>query len=239
MELRTAARPALQVLGSLISFSTGVPALTAAVSLVISLWVYAAAFDWGFSIGFIGLLLAHETGHVLAACAVGLRPSFPLFIPFLGAVISLRRPPVSARMEANVAIGGPAMGALSALSLLTVYFWTGDILMLMLAYTAGVLNLFNLIPCMPLDGGKIADAISPRFWWIGSAATGMVFFVTLDSLVLFFAVMILVGLKGMQHTEPGVYYRLRPIERIRLAGWYIILLVVLGMAMACSVSLLH
>ena len=151
------------------------PAATMAATMLLSLVLYALAFGWHFAAGFVLLLFVHELGHLVAARVVGVDSSIPFFVPFLGAVISLRQPPKNAKMEANIAIGGPAAGMLSGLVCLIFYLWTDSLLMLLLAYTACLLNLFNLIPCTPLDGGRIATAISPHMWWLGSTSTGILF----------------------------------------------------------------
>jgi len=198
-------------------------------TMLLSLFVYAFAFGWKFAVGFMLLLAVHELGHFVAARVVGLRSSTPVFVPFLGAVISLRQPPANAKMEANIAVGGPALGTLSALVCLVFHLWTDSALMLVLAYTACILNLFNLIPCSPLDGGKIVAAISPRVWWLGSLATGALFLYTRNIFVLAIFVFSLARLWQGDAAEPeGRYYRLGFGQRVKVALWYFGLLAVLG-----------
>lgn len=215
------------------------PAAAMAATMLLSLAVYAAAFGWKFAIGFVLLLLAHELGHFAAARVVGLSSSIPLFVPFVGAVISLRQAPINAKMEANIAIGGPATGTLSALICLVLYLWTDGMLFLVLAYTACILNLFNLIPCMPLDGGRIATAISPHMWWAGSFTTGILFFYTHN---LFLLVIFAFSLLRLWHADSndysGRYYHLGFGQRVKVALWYFGLLAILGMATLYLASLL-
>jgi Zn-dependent protease len=75
--------------------------------------------------------------------------------------------PPNAWIEAIVGIGGPLLGSIGALSVGLLYFSTGNPLFLVLAHTGFFLNLFNLIPIIPLDGGRIVSAISPRLWVVG------------------------------------------------------------------------
>lgn len=210
-----------------------------AATMLLSLLVYALAFGWRFAVGFVLLLLIHEIGHFVAARVVGLRSSIPVFVPFLGAVVSLRQPPTSAKMEANIAIGGPATGTLSALLCLACYLWTDSLLMLVLAYTACVLNLFNLIPCSPLDGGKIAAAISPRMWWLGSLASGFLFLYTYNLFILVIFLFSLVRLWRGDADDTGRYYQLSLRQRVKVALWYFGLLAVLGVSTAYLLELLH
>lgn len=215
------------------------PATAMAATMLLSLAVYAVAFGWRFALGLILLLLVHELGHFAAARVVGLRSSIPLFVPFVGAVISLRQVPTNAKMEANIAIGGPATGTLSALVCLLFYLWTDSMLMLVLAYTACILNLFNLIPCAPLDGGRIAAAISPHMWWLGSAATAILYFYTTNLFILIIFLFSLLRLwQGDIDGENSKYYHLGLGQRIKVAAWYFGLLAILGLATLYSMSLL-
>lgn len=197
-------------------------------SLVISLLLYALAFGMRFAAGFILLLLVHEMGHIAAARLIGLAVSKPLFIPFVGAVISLEKPPVNAKAEANIAIGGPAAGTMSAIGCLTLYLWTDDFLFLVLAYTACILNLFNLIPCEPLDGGKIAAAVSPRLWWGGALFAVLLAWYTGNLCILIVFLFTLVRL-WQGSDVGGSYYQLTPKQRFSVIWWYFGLLAVLGL----------
>jgi Zn-dependent protease len=85
----------------------------------------------------------------------------------MGAMIALKEAPRDAWMEAWVGIGGPIFGTLGALLCLGIFFATGSPLYLALSYSGFFLNLFNLAPIPPLDGGRIVGAISPWLWIAG------------------------------------------------------------------------
>jgi Zn-dependent protease len=213
-----------------------------AISMLVSLGVYTLAFEFNFAIGFILLLFCHEIGHVIASRVVGLKASNPLFVPFVGAVINLSRAPVNAKMEANVAIGGPAMGTISALVCLLFYFWSDSFLMLILAYTSCLLNLFNLIPCVPLDGAKIAGAISPAIWWLGSVVLGVMSLYTHNPFILIiflFSLFTIWRKDGKNCGSSPNYYRLTGRQRVKVACWYFGLLLVLSFMTLYIVELLH
>lgn len=234
---RVLRRTGIGIVGLLALFQMG-GALSTAASMLVSLAVYALAFGVKFAIGFVLLLLVHELGHVAASRIVGLRAKGPTFIPFIGAVISLNRTPINAKMTANIAIGGPAAGTLSALVCLAFYLWSNSTLMLVLAYTACLLNLFNLIPCAPLDGERIAAAISPRLWWIGSFVIGIMFLYTYNILVLIIFLFSLFELwRGEEDQEHG-YYQLTAGQRLTVAWWYFGLLGVLGATTLYTMDLL-
>lgn len=139
-------------------------------SMLLSIAVYASIWGWQFAAGFVGLLFAHEMGHVLAARVRGLDVSAPAFIPFMGAFITMRGRPDDAETEAYVAYGGPFIGSLACFA---VYFWAreeGSNLGLAIAYSGFFLNLFNLLPISPLDGGRITGVLGPRIWLLGIPA---------------------------------------------------------------------
>src|SRR5207244_4758016 len=83
-------------------------------SIFVSAAVYVWIGGWAFGIGLVLLLLVHEMGHVLEARRQGLPVSAPLFIPFLGAMITMREMPQDAWNEAKVAIAGPLVGSAGA-----------------------------------------------------------------------------------------------------------------------------
>jgi Zn-dependent protease len=93
------------------------------------------------------------------------------FTPWpVGAVINLRGSPQDAYREAQLAAGGPLTGIAASFALLPLADASG--LFASLAFTGFFLNLFNLLPTYPLDGGRIAGAISPWFWPLGQVLAG-------------------------------------------------------------------
>jgi Zn-dependent protease len=145
-------------------------------SLVASMVVYAWIFNWELSLGIIALLFIHEIGHYLVIRAKGLPASLPIFIPLVGAYVAMRRMPASVRDEAEIAVAGPAMGALSAIVCFLLFQWTQEPNLLLLARLAFLLNLINLIPVAPLDGGRIVGAISRWIWVLGLLLIAVGFF---------------------------------------------------------------
>lgn len=153
-------------------------------SAVVSLIAYAALFGWKFGLGIIVLLFAHEMGHYIVIRAKGIPASWPVFIPLLGAYVAMRRMPVNVRDEAEIAIAGPFAGAMASALCLWLYHVTGVPILLPLAYLSFLINLLNLVPVSPLDGGRIVGAISRWIWPIGLVAMGVAFFYTHSILLL-------------------------------------------------------
>jgi len=202
--------------------------LQVALSTLVSLAVYALAFGFNFAIGFMALLFVHEMGHIIASRVVGLRASGPMFIPFIGAVVRLNKIPVNSKMAANIAIGGPAAGVVSALVCFVFYLWTDSLLMLVLSYVACILNLFNLIPCAPLDGEHIAAAISHRLMWVGSLVIGLIFVYTHNILIFIIFVFSLIQLWKWRSFGNKEDSSLTRRQRLTVAWWYFGILAVLS-----------
>ena len=137
-------------------------------TMLLSLAIYATIWGWPYAAGFIALMFAHEMGHYVAARQCGLNVGAPAFIPFVGAWINLKEQPRDVRTEAYVAVAGPLVGTVSAVAVYLWGRWTGSTLLLAIAYAGLFLNLFNLLPVSPLDGGRITAVISPRVWLIGA-----------------------------------------------------------------------
>lgn len=94
-------------------------------SMLVSVGAYALVFPWQTALGLVMMLFIHEMGHVWAARIKGLPVSAPAFIPFLGALIMMKKQPQDAKTEAFVAYGGPLLGTLGALVCFGLAQWTG------------------------------------------------------------------------------------------------------------------
>src|SRR6188472_2695045 len=123
---------------------------TVAGSMIVSVGAYALLGGWWFGLGLVLLIFVHEMGHVLELRRQGVPASAPLFIPFMGAVVGMKQMPENAWKEAQVALAGPILGSVGAAVLWVIGESTGSELLLALAFTGFFLNLFNLIPIVPL-----------------------------------------------------------------------------------------
>ncbi len=139
-------------------------------SMLLMMWAYSTRFGWPYSTGFVLLILVHELGHGYAARRLGLAVGAPVFIPFIGAFIALRDRPKSTYQNFVIGAGGPlagTLGALVCLALSTVMSAELANLFFALAYSAFILNLFNLMPLGPLDGGRMSAPITLSQWVVG------------------------------------------------------------------------
>src|ERR671932_2606732 len=89
-------------------------------SMFVSAAVYVWLGGWWFGIGLVVLLFVHEMGHVLEARRQGLQVSAPLFVPFLGALITMKQMPHDAWREARIGIAGPILGSAGAAAIYAI-----------------------------------------------------------------------------------------------------------------------
>lgn len=200
--------------------------------------VAAYAWIWGlpFAIGFVLLIFVHEIGHVVELRRQGVPASAPLFIPFMGAVIGMKELPDDAWKEARVALAGPILGSVGAAACWAVGEATGSELLVALAFVGFLLNLFNLIPIVPLDGGRAAAALHPALWFVGLLM--MVGLVAVSFNPILLIIVVLGGLdlwrRWRERGQAADYYRLTMGQRAVVAVVYLGLVAALGGAMSAT-----
>ncbi|HEV8689653.1 MAG TPA: site-2 protease family protein [Ideonella sp.] len=158
-------------------------------TMLLSVALYAWVYGWRYAVGFVALMFVHEMGHYIAARQRGLNVGLPTFIPFVGAWVELKDMPHDAETEAYVGLGGPLLGTVGAIG---CYFWarnTDSNLLLAIAYSGFFLNLFNLIPLSPFDGGRITAVLSPRIWLVGVPILGALFIYRPSPMLLIIALL--------------------------------------------------
>jgi Zn-dependent protease len=137
------------------------------ISLIISLGFWAAVYGWKFAVAIVYLIFVHEMGHLVAARQKGIKTSPAIFIPFFGAVISMKEQPKDAATESYLAYGGPLAGLISIIPAFLLFFSTHQPFWALVIMLGAMINLFNLMPASPLDGGRIVGVLSPHLWLLG------------------------------------------------------------------------
>jgi len=210
--------------------------VTTGASMAVSVAAYAWLWGLPFAIGFVLLIFVHELGHVLELRRQGVPASAPLFIPFLGAVIGMKELPDDAWKEARVALAGPILGSVGAAACWVAGEATGSDLLVALAFVGFLLNLFNLVPITPLDGGRAAAALHPALWFAGLLM--MVALVVVSPNPILLLIVVLGGLdlwrRWRERGESAEYYRLPIAQRATVAVVYLGLVVVLALAMSAT-----
>ncbi len=207
------------------------------ISMLVMIWVYAAQFGWWYAVGFVLLIGIHESGHVIAARGAGLKVSMPIFIPFFGAFISMKQQPTNARTEAIVAAGGPVLGSVGAFACLALGIALKNQLFMALAYTGCLLNLFNLVPVHPLDGGRIVTAISPIMWLLGIPVLAYMAIRYPNPIVILFVILGAFQAFKVWRSPNKEYFAVSKNTRITFAVVYFGLMLLLGAVMSWIHSL--
>jgi len=212
--------------------------LATAGTAVVSVAAYSLFFGWTFAIGFVVLIFVHEMGHVVALRREGVKASAPMFIPFMGAAIFSRSLGDNALAEARVGLAGPIAGTIGSAVCLVIAEATNSNFFRALAYIGFFLNLFNLLPVVPLDGGRAMAAMAPWMWFLGLGAVAALMFVVPS----FILVIILLfggmevwrrwGARKTRSIEQAAYYRVSPRNRLLVGVVYVGLIAVLAFGMA-------
>lgn len=197
-------------------------------TMLVSVFAYSWIFGWAYAIGFVALILVHEMGHYVAARQRGLNVGAPTFIPFVGAWVELKEMPHDAETEAYVGIAGPLAGTLGALACFYMARAYDSELMLALAYAGFFLNLFNLIPLSPFDGGRVTAVISPKLWLIGVPILIGLFFYRPSPLLILMAILAAPqtwkawkSLRGDVSDAERTYYLAKPETRYSYGALYL------------------
>jgi Zn-dependent protease len=177
--------------------------------------VYSWVFGWPYAIGFVLLIFVHEMGHYIAARRCGLDVGAPTFIPFVGAWIQLKQMPHDAETEAYIGIAGPMAGTFGALACYYAGRNFDSTLLLALSYSGFFLNLFNLIPLAPFDGGRVTQVISPKLWFVGVPILIALFFYRPSPILILVAILaapqVMKAWRGNE-TEADRAYRIASVE---------------------------
>ena len=211
--------------------------LTTSASMLVSVAAYALIWGWSFAAGFVALLFVHEMGHVIQMKREGVKVSGMLLVPFLGAAVGARSMGGNALAEARIGLAGPVLGTLATAALIPIAEAQDSDFLRALAFTGFFLNLFNLAPVVPLDGGRAMAAMAPWMWFAGFAAM-LGFFVLFPNPILVL-ILLLGGMEtwrrwktrkqGLEGNE--AYYRVKPVHRLAVATAYVALIAICAVGM--------
>ncbi len=187
-------------------------------TMLLATGVYAIVFGWRYAVGIVAMLFVHEMGHYLAARQRGVDVGMPTFIPFVGAWIELKQRPHDAETEAYIGLAGPMLGTVGAIGAYFLARNYGTGWLLAVAYTGFFINLINLIPLPPLDGGRVTAVLSPRIWLLGVPIIGAMLWFHFSMILLLVAILaaphVLAALRfDKNHPANQQYYDVTPRVR--------------------------
>jgi Zn-dependent protease len=209
--------------------------VTTALTGIISVGAYALLWGWRFAVLFVLLLFVHELGHALWLRKEGIPAGAPVFIPFLGALISMKGMPRDAYIEAKVGLAGPVLGTFGAAVVLGLGELQDSDLLRAAGSTGFLLNLFNLLPIVPLDGGRAMAAIHPSLWIAGIAGLAALLIVEPNAILILILLLggreAWVRWRSRNDAESASYYTVAASRRVLIAVVYI------GVAAICVLGM--
>ncbi len=228
------------VIKSLILLLPNIKLFATAGTALVSVAAYSLFFGWTFAAGFVVLMFVHEMGHVIQLRREGIKASAPMFIPFLGAAIFSKSLGDNALAEARVGLAGPVLGTVGAAVCLGIAEAANSDLLRALAYIGFFLNLFNLLPVVPLDGGRAMAAMAPWMWFLGFGVLVAMLFIFPNPILL---IIVVVGgletwrrwqARKTRSLEQAAYYRVASRHRLLVGAVYVGLIVLLVLGMDAS-----
>jgi Zn-dependent protease len=224
-------------LKALLLLAPKIKILATAASALVSVAAYSLLWGWQFAAGFVVLIFIHEMGHVFALRRHGIKASAPMFVPFMGAVIWARSLGDDALTEARVGLAGPYFGAAASAVVAIVGLATHTGLLEALGYIGFLLNLFNLMPVVPLDGGRAMAAMAPWMWFAGFGGLVLLEFIAPNPILLIICLVAAYDLyhRWQKRRSPTpaqtAYYKVSPRNRMMIGAAYIGLIVALAIGM--------
>ena len=212
--------------------------LTVAASMIVSVGAYALLGGWWFGLGLVILIFVHEMGHVFELRHQGVPASAPLFIPFVGAVVGMKKMPENAWKEARVALAGPILGTLGALVVWGLGAYYNSNFLIAMAFVGFLINLFNLLPVVPLDGGRAVAALHPALWGVGLVGLVVLEIVRPNPILLIILILGAYELwgrwKGRNDPRYEGYYKIPTAQRTAVFVVYVGLAAFLVFAMSAT-----
>lgn len=129
-------------------------------SVAIAVGAYSLIWSPQFALALVGMILVHECGHVFAMWRSGVHVRGIYFIPFFGGAAVSKGIAKTRANAAYIAVNGPIWGTILALGCFAAFAITERPFLGTLAAWGALINLFNLLPIFPLDGGRIVASLA-------------------------------------------------------------------------------
>lgn len=199
-------------------------------SIVATVAAYAMTkYPFRLVIGFVLITLVHEIGHAVVIRAKGLRAGYMVFIPFVGGAVTMKDQARTAYDDAQIGLAGPIAGTFASLVALQIFKWTDHPLYLLIALAGFILNLFNLLPIGPLDGGRVSAAVTKWMWVIGGGILTYKAISQPNALLILVLVLSLFQVyASILREKEDKYYEVTGAQRAAIAVAYFSLVIFLG-----------
>ena len=123
-----------------------------------SVGAYSILFSLEFALALIGVLIFHEYGHLRAMKKFGIPTKGMYLIPFVGG-LAVGDSPKTRWQDVYISMMGPVYGLIMTIIFYLVYLFTDNHFAGLVASVSALVNLFNLIPVHPLDGGRVVKSL--------------------------------------------------------------------------------
>jgi Zn-dependent protease len=171
-------------------------------TILCSFAAYGYVYGWRFAVVLIGLLVIHEFGHWIWLKANGVAAEVPIFIPFVGAIISLKKLPEDSTTTAWTALAGPLIGGAGALVCWGLGFYLNNGPLMAGGSFGFMLNLFQLVPAMPLDGGWVVASISKTLLIPGTLVLILLAILSRSPLLVIISIIAVISLFTKKKPKP-------------------------------------
>lgn len=135
------------------------PRFLISVALFALAFYFFAGTQWQAIAWLIVIIFIHELGHYLAMKAFRYKDLTIFFIPLLGAVAGGSKEKISQKEKAIVLLAGPLPGIIIGLVIFFIANDQNNYFLLRLSYAFVLLNVLNLLPIYPLDGGQLLKTL--------------------------------------------------------------------------------
>jgi Zn-dependent protease len=192
-------------------------------TMLLSFALYWQIWGWMFAAGFVLSIYVHEMGHVAALRHYGIPATAPMFIPGIGAFVRLKQYPATASEDAYVGLAGPVWGLGAAIASYLMFLYFNHPVFAAIAHIGALLNIFNLMPLGPIDGGRGFRAMSTSQRWLATLAVGIAWHFTNHEGMLLLVGIVAVGRSMMSGAPKKGDHRalLKYIFLIAALSWLI------------------
>jgi Zn-dependent protease len=142
-----------------------------------TLSVYSILFSVEFALALIAILVFHEYGHLRAMKKFGIPTKGMYLIPFVGG-LAVGDKPRTRWQDVYISLMGPIYGLFMTVVCYIGYLITDSHFVGLVASFSALINLFNLLPIHPLDGGRVVKALV----FSGRKKIALIFLLTLSAL---------------------------------------------------------
>ena len=148
---------------------------------------WTVLYSLPFALALTATLVFHEWGHLRAMRRFGIPTKGMYLIPFVGG-IAVGEQAKTHWQDVYISMMGPVFGLVMAVACYLLYLATSNHLVGLVASVSALVNIFNLLPIHPLDGGRVVKAL------VFSGRRRWAFLALIAASAVFFAVSTMLGL---------------------------------------------